>query len=278
MAILFLILLLFSSSSWCCHAQQLYINNKQMACSDNSSSTLGYVCNGPHSCSSFLTFRSAAFYNSSVSIAYILATDASNISRINGVDDVVSTFPDDQFVLVPLSCSCSGGLYQHNASFNVRANDDYFKIVNDTYQGLTTCQALAAQNSYNPRNLSVYLRLNVPVRCACPTAAQASRGIRYLLNYLVTWGDDIPTIATRFRADEQAVRDGNNLSADAVIFPFTTLLVPLTSEPTRDLIVTPSQPAGPTPESGSSSTNKGVFIGVGSGVGCNVVIKVIDQS
>ncbi|KAG6494310.1 protein LYK5-like [Zingiber officinale] len=273
MAILFLILLLFSSSCFC-HAQQLYINNKQNACSDNSSSTLGYVCNGPQSCSSFLTFRSTPVYRNPVLIAFLLNASASNISSINGVNDV-STFPDDQIVLVPLPCSCSGGFYQHNASYSVVRQDTYLIIANNTYQGLTTCQALDAQNPNNARNLSVDLQLNVPVRCACPSPAQSRSGIRYLLNYLVTWGDDIPTIATRFRADEQAVRDANSLSADAVIYPFTTLLVPLTSEPTRDEIVTPlppsqpadSPPAGSTPGSGSSSSNKGVFIGVGSGVG-----------
>lgn len=268
MAILFLILLLFSSSS--CHAQQVYINNKQNACSDNSTSTLGYVCNGPRSCSSFLTFRSTTVYSSSVLIGFLLNADASNISRINGVNDV-STFPEDQIVLVPLPCTCSGGFYQHNASYTVRHGDTYFDIANITYEGLTACQALIAQNPYIDTNVTANLQLSVPVRCACPTADQARSGIRYLLNYLVTWRDDISTISTRFRADEQAVLDANNLSAGATIYPFTTLLVPLTSEPTRDLILTPapppSQPAGPPPGSGSSSTNKGVFIGIGIGVG-----------
>ncbi|RWW11811.1 hypothetical protein GW17_00024552 [Ensete ventricosum] len=271
LAVLLLLMCLFS-----CNAQQLYENNRQLDCSANDSSTLGYTCNGVRSCSTYLTFRSQIPYQSPVSMAYLLSADAGNISRINGVATEFATVPKDQLVLVPVPCSCSGGYYQHNVSYTLTSGNTYFMVANDTYQGLSTCQALIAQNPYGSLNLTAGLRVDVPLRCACPTAEQTSGGIKYLLTYIITWGDDVPTIADRFHANYQAVLHANNLSSSSTIYPFTTLLVPLETEPTKDEVASPpsapppSQPADTPPNDGSGSSSSGhkwVFVGVGIGVG-----------
>ncbi|CAD5173500.1 unnamed protein product [Musa acuminata subsp. malaccensis] len=259
-----------------CNAQQQYENNRQLDCTTTDSSTLGYTCNGVRSCSSYLTFRSQIAYQSPVLIAYLLGADADNISRINGVATEFANVPNDQLVLVPVPCSCSGGYYQHNVSYTLTSRDTYFIVANDTYQGLSTCQALIAQNPYGSLNLTAGLRVDVPLRCACPTAEQTSSGIKYLLTYLITWGDDVPTIADRFHADYQAVLHANNISSSSTIYPFTTLLVPLETEPTKDEVASspsappPPQTADTPPNDGSGSSSSGhkwVFVGVGIGVG-----------
>nr|ASM47265.1 lysm-containing receptor kinase 10 [Trema levigatum] len=252
--------------------QQSYVNNHQLNCYNHFNSTDGNVCNGvASSCLSYLTFRSSPpNYNSPVSIAYLLDSDATLIAKANNVSDV-DTIPTDRLVIVPVNCSCAGrSYYQHNASYLLkRRSETYFSVANNTYQGLTTCQALMSQNSYGDRNLSVNLDLHIPLRCACPTANQTS--VKYLLVYLVTWHDDIPSIAARFSVQPQSLLDANRLSSGDNIYPFTPLLVPLSTDPSQILQPEeppspPSPPPPPAPQSvpansSKSSSNKWVLVG-----------------
>ncbi|KAG9455550.1 hypothetical protein H6P81_000058 [Aristolochia fimbriata] len=260
--------------------KQPFINNKQLDCYVNDTSTWGYTCNGPqNSCASYLIFKSQPpSYDSAVSIAYLLNSRASDIARLNQITDV-EKIPANKLVLVPVNCSCSGNFYQHNASYSLKSRSEvYFSVANLTYQGLSTCQALMNQNVYESRNLTVGLNLLVPLRCACPSSNQIADGFNYLLTYTINWGDDIPTIAQRFGVDEQSVRDANNLSSSSsVIFPFNSLLIPLKRPPTRDFTVIPPPPQqSPEPPfvgvdttgvSNRSKTHKWVYIGIGIGVG-----------
>ncbi|KAK3028985.1 hypothetical protein RJ639_038188 [Escallonia herrerae] len=264
-------------------AQQTYVNNKQLDCEQNYTTALGYICNGPStSCASYLTFRSTPTYNSPASIGYLLAADPSAIALINNVSDV-SAFPSDTLVLVPLNCSCSSGrrFYQHNASYSLKTTTEtYFSVANNTYQGLSTCQSLISQNPYNYRQLSVLMKLTVPLRCACPTSNQTAAGVKYLLTYLITWNDDVTSIGNTFGVvDNRSIFDANELSTSDIIFPFTPILVPLKSEPaiSRTNATVPSPPPPPgLPEvpdaGGSSASKKWVFVGVGVGAACLLLV------
>ncbi|KAJ4799138.1 Protein kinase [Rhynchospora pubera] len=273
--LLLLPLLLFFNLCLRINAQQEYENNKQLDCyGTNASTTLGYACNGPLQCTSFLTFRSSApYYQSPVQISFLFNTTTANVSSANSVPDIVP-IPDGDLVLVPISCSCSGPYYQHNATYVLKFNTEtYFTVANNTYQGLSTCQSLIAQNPYLSTNLSLGSPLQVPVRCACPTSNQTAAGVKYLLNYLITWGDSISAIARRFGISEQSLLNANNLTTTSTIFPFTTLLVPLQTEPTKNEIASPPPPPPmpvpppPPPPSSSSSSKTWVYVGVGVGVG-----------
>lgn len=260
------------------HAQQAYVNNKQLACENNDTVTLGYVCNGvANSCTSYLTFRSTPVYNNPVTIAYLLSADASQIAAINNISDVGSV-PDDTLLVIPVNCSCSGGnYYQHNASYVLKqTGETYLSVANNTYQALTTCQSMIAQNRFNERRLFANDRITVPLRCACPTPKQTAAGFRYLLTYLVRQGNDIPKIADTFSgagAEAQSIREANELSDGQIIFYFTPILVPLKIEPTKENMNTailkppPPPPPPPTPSSESDgNSRKWVFVGVGVGV------------
>ncbi|XVF30623.1 hypothetical protein REPUB_Repub16aG0074500 [Reevesia pubescens] len=264
-------------------AQQGYVNNQQLACEDptkDNNITRGFSCNGEQrSCQSYITFRSEPpYYNTSVSIGYLLGAQATQISSLNNLSADVSPITPKSMVVVPVNCSCfstsNGSYYQHNASYTVKfASETYFSISNDTYQGLTTCQAMEAQNPIFFRNLKVNDELVVPIRCACPTVRQTQAGAKYLLSYIVTWGDSIASIAKTFGADEKSILDANELTENDLIFPFTPLLVPLSDEPTMAQTSPPSAPSPQIPtipigtNSNSKSSNKWVFIGVGIGVG-----------
>lgn len=260
-------------------SQQAYVDNKQLNCENpsNNNITQGFSCTGPlTSCRAYVTFRPTAVYNSLVTVAYLLNSQPyiSEMTSINNLTDLERPAPDT-LVISPVDCACtssSPSYYQHNASYVLQSQSDtYFLLANDTYQGLSTCQALIAENPYSAVNLSVGMNLTVPVRCACPTANQSSAGAKYLLTYLVTWGDSISAIAKMFGVSEKSVLDANELTVTSVIYPFTPILVPLSTEPTK--IETASPPASPpeapsVPAGGNSgSSKKWVFVGVGVGGG-----------
>ncbi|OMO99808.1 hypothetical protein CCACVL1_03621 [Corchorus capsularis] len=265
-------------------AQQSYVNNQQLACEDetkDNNNTRGFLCNGEQkTCQSYITFRSEAFYNTAVSIGYLLGAQATQISSLNKLSGDVTPISPKSIVVVPVNCSCSSSYYQHNASYRITSSSEtYFSISNDTYQGLTTCQAMEAQNPIGFRDLKVGNELVVPLRCACPTAKQVEAGVKYLLSYLVTWDDSYSSIAQSFGADEKSLLEANELTEDDLIFPFTPLLVPLSKEPTKIELSTPPPPSAPSPQittkpiqESNKSSKKWVFVGVGIGVGVLVLL------
>ena len=213
------------------HSQQTYLNNLQLNCMDNPSISKGYLCNGLlKSCKSYVTFRSQPSYDTSISIAYLLGSDASSIASINNISTVNQTIPSDKLIIVPISCSCSGSIYQHYAPYTAKKLDSYFLIANNTYQGLTTCQAMIGQNYYDHLHVQPATELMVPVICARPRENQTVSGVTSLLAYMVTSGDSISSIAMVFGVNEQSILEANKLSQDSIIFPFTPLLIPLGSK------------------------------------------------
>ncbi|KAL6985705.1 lysM domain receptor-like kinase 4 [Sarracenia purpurea var. burkii] len=146
--------------------QQPYVGKATTLCSsaDNSTSVLGYTCNGVNTtCQSYLTFRSNSPYTTVSSISQLLSADPSHLSQLNSVAEN-ATFATDTVVLVPVNCSCSGDYYQSNSSYVVQLRDSYLSIANNTFQGLSTCQALQAQNAIPDASLSVGTRITITLR------------------------------------------------------------------------------------------------------------------
>ncbi|KAG6704422.1 hypothetical protein I3842_07G133300 [Carya illinoinensis] len=212
-------------------AQQTY-SDRQLNCYNNINYMNGYFCNSVQlSCEAYLSFRSNFPYNSPATIGLLLGSEPSLIAEANDISNY-GTIPTDTQILIPVNCSCSGPYYQYNTSYKLSGRDEtYFTVANNTYQGLTTCQAMMAQNSYGDRNLTVGLNLVVPLRCACPTSNQAAAGIEYLLTYMITWGDSVSSIAELFGVEPQSILDANQLSKESLIFPFTPILIPLKGRP-----------------------------------------------
>lgn len=255
-------------SLFCCssliHAQQLYVGKHTTDCSnpDSSHTVLGYSCNGlQRSCPGYLIFRSQTSYNSVASISALLSAKSSEIARINSVPEH-ATFEINKPVIVPVNCSCSGRYYQVNSSYSVGDGDTVLSIANNTFQGLSTCQAIQKQNVNSTQTLFIGMRLTVPVRCACPTKNQTDAGVKYLLSYTIEFGDSVPSIAERFHASLTETLEANTLP-DSNIYPFTTLLVPMGSPPTTSLTTAPPPPpSSPAPVSppAKSSTKTWVYV------------------
>ncbi|OAY33909.1 lysM domain receptor-like kinase 4 [Manihot esculenta] len=231
----FLIVFFFETPNL--YAQQSYSANLVMDCnisdSTGPSPAFLYSCNGKkQSCKTFLIYKSQPPYNKVSSISNLTSSNLVELSRINNISSS-TVLPSDKEVLVPVICSCSGQYYQANASYTVSsAYDTYFTIANDTYEGLSTCNSLMRENSYGEFSWDVGMKLVVPLRCACPTSNQTANGTKYLLTYLVSWGDKLPAISQRFNANLESVIYANGFAEDSpTLFPFTTILVPLSTEP-----------------------------------------------
>ncbi|RHN68934.1 putative protein kinase RLK-Pelle-LysM family [Medicago truncatula] len=256
-------------------SQQEYLDNHQLDCDDPSKSTYGNICNSINSCQSYLTFKSSPpHYNTPATIAYLLNSTVPLIANANNIS-YVDPIPTDTMITVPVNCYCSGHYYQHNSSYTLKTEDEnYFTLANNTYESLTTCQALDAQNIYGLTNLTAGLNMHVPLRCACPTSKQIENGFKYILTYLVSEGEYPELIAEIFGVDSQSVLDANKLIEDQVIFYFTPLMVPLKDKPPTKIQRTLPPPSTPLSKphvenlarnKDSSSSKKWVVVGIAVG-------------
>ncbi|KAM7250654.1 hypothetical protein ACFE04_022537 [Oxalis oulophora] len=160
------------------------------------------------------------------------SADATELARINNVS-TSATFPNEKEVIIPVICSCSGQdyYYQANTSY-VTAQESYFFVANNTYQGLSTCNILMKENKYDTEELFTGFILEVPLRCACPTKNQTVEGIKFLLTYSVTWGTKLLETSEKFNVSLDSMKNANGFIDDyPPIYPFTTILVPLLNEP-----------------------------------------------
>ncbi|KAJ8567195.1 hypothetical protein K7X08_019403 [Anisodus acutangulus] len=255
-------------------AQQPYFGAGTDACTtqDISKSAFGYFCNGVNrSCQSYLTFRSEPPFTTVSSISSLLDADPLELSQLNSVSQN-ATFNTNQMVLVPVNCSCSGQFYQSNTSYVIRKDDTFLNIAMDTLQGLSTCHAINAENNEQANNLIIGSRINVPLRCACPTKNQTDDGTKFLLTYLVASGEFVSLIGDKFGADTNATLAANRISVNGpTIFPITTLLVPLSNPPLSSQVVGNSPPPPPSttsappavPVSDNSSKKTWIYIVAG---------------
>ncbi|THG08561.1 hypothetical protein TEA_015921 [Camellia sinensis var. sinensis] len=275
-------------NSHCCGycLGQPYIRKATTLCgsTENSTSVFGYTCNGLNrTCQAYLTFRSQFPYNTVSSISHLLGSDPSQLSHLNSVS-ANATFETDKAVLIPVNCSCSGQYYQANTSYVIEHKDTFFLIANNTFQGLSTCQALQAQNSNRTtRNLYSGTRITVPLRCACPTKDQIDVGVNYLLSYLVATTQYVSLISSMFGVDTGRTLEANQLSEqDPTIYPFTTLLVPLENPPSSSQTIAPPPPLPPPspppppslPSSNNSSNKTWVYLLIGALGGGGLVLVI----
>ncbi|CAI9110029.1 OLC1v1009989C1 [Oldenlandia corymbosa var. corymbosa] len=218
------------------------------------SSAVLYTCNGQqHSCQAYLFFRSLPPYNSAISISNLTSSPLPELSRINNVSSS-EIFPLNSEFIVPVNCSCSGKYYQANTSYTIQNIDQsYYTIANETFEGLSTCDALMQQNPYDEYHLKPGFELLVPLRCACPNREQTSEGVKFLLTYVTNEFDDIHEMSTRFNVSTSSVIYANGFAdEDSVVYPFTTVLIPLQNSPAKSQLIDPPPPPPP-PSSGEAT-------------------------
>ncbi|XP_038885947.1 protein LYK5-like [Benincasa hispida] len=276
----FYALLLLSSPI---NAQQSYTPH---SCSggggaDDNEQTGLYSCNGgPTSCRAFLIFKSKPPYDSVPSISNLTSSDPNQIAVANNVT-VFSSFPLNTPVIVPLHCSCVARFYQANASFVLAQSHTYYIAATEVYQGSVSCAALKFANGFEEWDLRPGMTLLVPLRCACPTSNQAGIGVRFLATYLVANGERVSEIGDRFNVSKKSVLEANGFSEedDPNLSPFSTILVPLSTEPSSSQIRLPSSSTANWQENESTrnicvdiAKGTGFFLLVVAVVGCAVFL------
>ncbi|XP_031270774.1 protein LYK5-like [Pistacia vera] len=269
-------------------AQQSYSGNSVLDC-DNTDETgpspaFLYTCNGKNqSCGAFLIFKSQPPYDTVSTISKLTSSDPSELGRINDISTFTEVLPTDKEVIVPVNCSCSGQYYQANTSFIIPTiYDTYFTIANNTYQGLSTCNILMRENNYSATKLHPGLILQVPLRCACPTNNQTVNGTKFLFTYLVSWGDNVPDISKRFNVSKESIVYANGFTEDdPPIYPFTTILIPLPTEPlSSQTIIHHSPPSNsppfvPNDNHNKKRSRKGIYLWTGIGISLLVLCFVL---
>lgn len=217
-------------------AQQMYSQDYSVDCNNHHTGSTGYLCNGAaQECETFVLYRAQPLYMSLLNISLLfnmspaVIASASNLS----VTNYSKPLAKDQPVLIPIHCNCWGDFSQANVTYTVKQNDIYINIANKTFEGLTTCQAILAQNpSHGQYDLIPGMELVAPLRCACPTDTQVSRGVKYLLSYIVEPGDDEEIITSKFNILPADFISANELvPINPTIYPRTTLLIPLNHTP-----------------------------------------------
>lgn len=216
-------------------AQQMYSDDYSEDCDNHHSRSSAYECNGAaEECQTFVLYRAQPFYMSLLNISMLFNMNPTVIASASNLSVTAYSKPlaKDHAVLIPINCSCSGDLSQANVTYIVLPNDTYMNIANQTFEGLTTCQAMRAQNRYAPDDLAAGEVLIAPLRCACPTDTQVSMGVKYLLSYIVDVDDDDDIITAKFNILHQDFIYANELDpVNPTIYPYTTLLIPLNHTP-----------------------------------------------
>lgn len=230
-------------------AQQSYSDDFSEDCVNYHAVCSGYHCNGAaKECDTFALYRAQPLYMSlhNISALFNTAPDIiASASNLSAVKDYSKPLPLNKAVLIPIHCKCSGNFSQANLTYTVQHNDLYINIANQTFEGLTTCQAMREQNPrYGINDLTPGIKLVAPLRCACPTAKQVAKGVKLLLSYIADPDDDDDIITAKFNIVHADFISANNLeSINPAIYPYTTLLIPLDHSP----VIPPSTPFSPPP-------------------------------
>ncbi|KAL8476027.1 hypothetical protein ACS0TY_028627 [Phlomoides rotata] len=265
------LLLTLSLSSSSFNAQQPYSGEQVEECNNYNETgappSFLYTCNTPKpSCKAFLMFKTKPPYLSLSSISNLTSADSVGLARTNIISSSALLPPDNE-VIVPVTCSCTGGHYQANTTYVILSDDDtYFTIANNVYQGLTSCDDLIRRNTYGVYSLRAGLKLEVPLRCACPTQEQIGNGTKFLLTYLIDWGDTVSKISERFNVSSESVAVANGFSdKDPMIYALTTILIPLSTQPVRYQMRKKSS------QHKQKKSYKGLYIGAGTGAALSLL-------
>ncbi|KAJ6878907.1 lysM domain receptor-like kinase 4 [Populus alba x Populus x berolinensis] len=280
MANFFLSLLTLSFLTSYANAQQNYSKDSALDCNANDdagpSSAFLYTCNGlDQSCQAFLIFTSQPSFNSVPSISTLTSANQEELARINNVTRL-SEFPANNEVIVPVNCFCFGQYYQANTTIQVTTTrGTYYVIANETYEGLSTCSALKHLNIHGEYDLLPGEELQVALRCACPTTNQMIRGTEYLVTYPLSSDDNIPDIADRFKVSTKDILDANGMEENPTLYPDTTFLIPLPTQPTSSQTIIHSNPDISPPSAlipGNRGSKKKLYESAGLAAACSLLV------
>lgn len=236
---LFLFILVFVST----------LGQNLLSCETTSPVASGYYCNGNGSqerCPTFALLHTNSHYSSLFNLSFYLGIDRFLLAKENGFSADTEFLPYNQPLLIPIDCTCKGGFFQAEITKTTIKGESFYGIA-ESLEGLTTCKAIRERNpSIRPWGLADKVRLQIPLRCACPSSSELIQETKLLLSYPVSEGDTIPSLASRFNTTPEAIISANNRSRATLrldhLAPVSSLLIPLRDKPTLGSPARPHEP------------------------------------
>ena len=229
----------------------------------------GYACTGKtNNCTTYAIYRTQSSQETFATVGNLFNLTAAQVAKDSGKNLTSAALAAKTALYIKLSCGCTNGTYRGNVTHKVVSLDTYAAIANNTYEGLTTYQAMEAANpAYSPTALQAGQMLYVPVRCACPSASQTANGTKLLLTYVIFPQETLGIMSGYFGNSLADLEAANNVTATTVLQAFSTFLIPLKALKALSAIsfVYPT-PTSPSPASPPTSSNNNSSASTGATV------------
>ncbi|WMV56061.1 hypothetical protein MTR67_049446 [Solanum verrucosum] len=151
-------------------------------------------------------------------------------------------------VIIPIQCSCLGEFFQANVSYIAPTNTKFNDVACGVFEGLVKSVTLFQENIFtkmsNDNEIKGGTELIVPLKCACPDKLFGPV-LKYLVTYPFISGDDTGKVSEKFKIPVEDIWRVNNLSFNPTVYSNTTILVPLSKEPSINFSIQNSEPPSP---------------------------------
>ncbi|XVE59075.1 hypothetical protein DITRI_Ditri05aG0015800 [Diplodiscus trichospermus] len=216
--------------------------------SDTSYPGSRYTCNSKQqSCQTFLVYRANQHFGlqNLVNISALFQRKSDELLDLNDIALPSEILKPGREVLFPIDCSCSGEYFHASLSYIVSEKTSVSDIACGVFEGLLKSLTLLQENPSQNNDVDIGVKLHVPLRCACPENSNIADRVKYLVTYPVLEGDGTTPISEKFGISSEDLLAANHLEPKATIFPDTTILVPLKSDPVLNLNIPDSPPPSP---------------------------------
>ena len=197
-------------------------------------STTGYNCTAnqtTYPCQTYAFYRATApDFLDLASVGDLFHVSRLMISEPSNISSPSSPLIPDQFLFVPITCSCNsintsfGSLSAANLTYTIKGGDTFYLVSTSNFQNLTTFQSVEVFNpTFVPTQLEIGDKIVFPIFCKCPDETRVQNGINYLVSYVFQPSDSLSLVASRFGVQTQAITNVNGND----IQPFDTIFIPV---------------------------------------------------
>lgn len=234
---------------WACfnlsYAQQNYDYSECSA--DESFPGSRYTCNSfKNSCQTFIVYRANTQFQTLSDITALFQINSNEVLHLNKLTSSTEILKSGREVLIPINCSCSGQFFQANFIYTVPGNTSYSYIACGVFEGLLKPHLLSTENQTQENGPKIGSKLHVPLKCACPDNISVSEGVKYLLTYPFVEKDELSLLCEKFGISLEDLCAANLVVPKPTVYPTTTFLIPLKSDPNITFDITDSS-APPAP-------------------------------
>ncbi|KAI4383789.1 hypothetical protein MLD38_009589 [Melastoma candidum] len=228
-------------------AQQLY--DTKPCFSNSSYPGSRYTCESPSNstCPAFLVYRARLHNQTAADISDLFGADVAKVRGLNNLSSAFESLELGREVIVPITCSCSGGYFSADLSYVVQDLTNFSEVACDVFEGLVESLTLLEDNPAYGSTVLGRSKLSVPIKCACPgnSSGTANTATYYYLTYALKEGDNTNTVAQKFRVPVTEIWAANHLDYRSTVYTKTTILIPLSQLPHIGLVSLPSPPPSP---------------------------------